>query len=259
MGCAGSSSCSTDVALGLTGQRCLVTGGSRNLGRAICLELARAGAKVALTFHEDAAGAEQTRAAIAALGGDVLVLQGSVAVAAEVEATVAAAVSAWGGLDVLINNAAITQVLPFALVEEPDWDRVMAVNVKGAYLMAHAALRPMIRQKAGRIVNVGAFGQNRVTPAPVHYAASKGALAGFTDALAREVARHGVLVNLVDPGILEAGLGRSAPASRLADYVEQHPAGRFGSFEEIARAIAWLCSPSNTFITGAQIPIDGGI
>ncbi|MBA2541439.1 MAG: SDR family oxidoreductase [Deltaproteobacteria bacterium] len=240
----------------MTAQRCLVTGGSGNLGRAICLELARTGAKVALTFHEDAAGAEATRSA---LGGNAIAIQGSVTDAAHADAAVAAVVQAWGGLDVLINNAAITQVLPFALVEEADWDRVMAVNVKGAYLMARAALRPMIRQKAGRILNVGAFGQGRVTPAPVHYAASKGALAGLTDALAREVARHGILVNLVDPGILEGGLGRAAPASRLADYVEQHPAGRFGSFDELARSIVWLCSPANTFITGAQIPIDGGI
>jgi 3-oxoacyl-[acyl-carrier protein] reductase len=255
----------------LAGQRCLVTGGSRNLGRAICVELARAGAKVALTFHEDADGAEVThRAIVEAARSDggaghvadsavALTLQGSVAEAAHADAAVEAVCNAWGGLDVLINNAAITQVLPFALVDEPDWDRVMAVNVKGAYLMSRAALRPMIRQKRGRISNVGAFGQGRVTPAPVHYAASKGALLGLTDALAREVARYNILVNLVDPGILEAGLGRNAPASRLADYLEQHPAGRFGTFEEVARSIAWLCSPANTFITGAQIPIDGGI
>ena len=244
----------------LADARCLVTGGSRNLGRALCVAFAREGARIALTYHDDAGGAEATRREIAAAGGaPPIVVQGSVTDAAHADAAVGAVVSAWGGLDVLVNNAAITQVLPFALVEEADWDRVMAVNVKGAYLFARAALRPMIRQKHGRILNIGAFGQGRVLPAPIHYAASKGALAGLTDALAREVARHGILVNLIDPGILDRGLGRSAPASRLAEYVEQHPAQRFGTPEEIARAAVWLVSSGNTFVTGAQIPLDGGI
>jgi NAD(P)-dependent dehydrogenase (short-subunit alcohol dehydrogenase family) len=179
--------------------------------------------------------------------------------AAHAEAAVAAVLAAWGGLDVLVNNAGITQVLPIALVEEADWDRVMDVNVKGAYLMTRAALRPMIRQRAGRILNVGAFGQGRVLPSPVHYAASKGALAGFTEALAHNVARYQILVNLLEPGILEAGVGRSAPQTRLADYLEQQPARRFGTAEEVARAAVWLVSDENTFVTGARVPIDGGI
>lgn len=247
----------------LVGKRCLVTGGSRNLGRAICVACAREGARVAFTFHEAAAAAEETRRLVAEAGApgaaEPLVLQGSVTDAAHAEAAVAAVVAAWGGLDVLVNNAGITQVLPIALVEEADWDRVMDVNVKGAYLMTRAALRPMIRQQAGRILNVGAFGQGRVLPAPVHYAASKGALAGFTEALAHNVARYRILVNLLEPGILEAGLGRSAPQGRLAEYLEQHPAGRFGTAEEVARAAVWLVSDANTFVTGARVPIDGGI
>ncbi len=244
----------------LTDARCLVTGGSRNLGRALCVALAREGARVALTFQDDVAGAAQTQEVIReAGGGESIVVQGSVIDAAHADAAVHHVVQAWGGLDVLINNAAITQVLPFVLVDEPDWDRVMAVNVKGPYLFSRAALRPMIRQKRGRILNIGAFGQDRVMPSPVHYAASKGALAGLTDALAREVARHGILVNLIDPGLLDCGIGRSAPAARLAEYVEVHPAQRFGTPEEVARAAVWLVSGANTFVTGAQIPIDGGI
>jgi 3-oxoacyl-[acyl-carrier protein] reductase len=133
------------------------------------------------------------------------------------------------------------------------------VNVKGTYLFSRAALRPMIRQRGGRILNIGGFGEGRVVPAPVHYAASKAALAGLTDALAREVAKYQILVNLLQPGILEAGLGRSAPEPRLAEYLEQNPARRFGSFDDVARAAVWLVSSANTFVTGAHVPIDGGI
>jgi NAD(P)-dependent dehydrogenase (short-subunit alcohol dehydrogenase family) len=250
--------------------RCLVTGGSRNLGRAICVALARAGARVAFTYSTNDADAEAARAAIAegakrrppyndpAAPGDTLVYKGSVADAAHADATVRAIVAAWGGLDVLVNNAAITQILPVALVEEDDWDRVMSVNVKGAYLFTRAALRPMIKARAGRILNIGAFGEGRVVHAPVHYAASKAALAGFTDALARDVGRYGILVNLLSPGLLDVGLGRVAPEARLAEYLEQNPAGRFGTVEEIAEMAVWLVGPRNTFMTGVHLPVDGG-
>lgn len=244
----------------LVDQRCLITGGSGTLGRALGIAFAREGAKVGFTFRTNATGADATREAIVHAGGEPPVTCcGDVTDAAHAEAAVAAVVERWGGLDILVNSAAITQVLPFALVEEGDWDRVLAVNVKGAYLFARAALRPMIRQRNGRILNIGGFGRGRALPSPVHYAASKGALAGMTDALAREVARHGILVNLIDPGILDSGLGRSAPASRLAEYLEQHPAQRFGTPEEVARAAVWLVSPANTFVTGAQLALDGGI
>jgi NAD(P)-dependent dehydrogenase (short-subunit alcohol dehydrogenase family) len=244
----------------LAGKRCLVTGGSRNLGRAFCTTFAAEGARVAFTFHQREADAEETRRLVVAAGaGAPLVFQGSVTDRAHADATVAAVVEAWGGLDVLVNNAAMTQVLPVALVEEDDWDRVMAVNVKGAYLFSRAALRPMIRQKQGRILNVGAFGEGRVVPAPVHYAASKAALAGFTDALARDVGRYRILVNLLQPGLLESGLGRAVPASRLSEYLEENPSGRLGTVAEVAAAAVWLVSDENTFVTGAHVPIDGGI
>jgi NAD(P)-dependent dehydrogenase (short-subunit alcohol dehydrogenase family) len=244
----------------LAGKRCLVTGGSGQLGRAFCAAFAAEGARVAFTFHAREAEAEETRRQVLASGAaEPLVFQGSVAERAHADDTVAAVVGAWGGLDVLVNNAAMTQILPIALVEEEDWDRVMAVNVKGAYLFSRAALRPMIRQRAGRILNVGAFGEGRVVPAPVHYAASKAALAGFTDALARDVGRYRILVNLLQPGLLESGLGRNVPASRLAEYLQENPSGRLGTVAEVAAAAVWLVSDENTFVTGAHVPIDGGL
>jgi 3-oxoacyl-[acyl-carrier protein] reductase len=239
----------------LENKRCLITGGSRNLGRAIGIAMARAGARVAFTYSTNDADAEQARALI---GPDTLAFRGSVDDGAHAKATVAAVVAAWGGLDVLVNNAGITQILPMALIEEADWDRVMSVNVKGAYLFTRAALRPMIKARAGCILNIGAFGEGRVIHAPVHYAASKAALAGFTDALARDVGRYGILVNMLSPGLLEAGIGQSAPAARLSEYIEQSPARRFGSVDEIAEMAVWLVSGRNSFMTGVHVPVDGG-
>jgi 3-oxoacyl-[acyl-carrier protein] reductase len=248
------------VAERLAGKRCLVTGGSRNLGRAIGCAFARAGAQVAFTYHKDDDAAAQARQAIGAAGQgrEVLVFKGSVADRAHAELTVAEIVRAWGGLDVLVCNAAITQILPVSLVEEADWDQVLSVNLKGAFLFARAALKPMIRQKRGHILSMGAFGDGRVVHAPVHYAASKSALAGFTEALARDVGRHGIRVNLLQPGLLEAGIGTVAPPVRLAEYLEQHPAGRVGRLDEIAEAAVWLVSDDNTYMTGARIAVDGG-
>ena len=116
--------------------------------------------------------------------------------------------ASWGGIDVLVNNAGINQVLPIALLEEADWDAVMDVNVKGAYLFSRAALKPMIRARRGHILNIGSFASERMIEAPVHYAAAKSALRGFTEALAREVGRYNIQVNLLAPGLLDAGLSR---------------------------------------------------
>jgi NAD(P)-dependent dehydrogenase (short-subunit alcohol dehydrogenase family) len=243
----------------LDGKRCLVTGGSRNLGRAICLALARAGARVAFTFHERQDGADETRRLLEAAGTEPLVFQGSVADRVHVVATVKAVEGAWGGVDVLVNNAALTQVLPIALLEEDEWDAVMDTNVKGPYLFSRAALRSMIRAKKGHILNVGSFGADRVLEAPVHYAASKAALVGFSMALAKEVGRYGVAVNCLVPGLLEAGLSERLPRHRVDSYVAQAALRRLGTLEEVADFAAWLVSDDNSFMTGGQVVIDGGL
>lgn len=247
------------ASLGLHGKRCLVTGGSRGLGRALCLGLARAGARVAFTFASRTEDADEVRAELLALGAEPLVFQGSVADGQHARDTVAAVVRAWDGLDVLVNNAGITQILPIALLDEADWDQVMAVNVKGAYLFARAALRPMIRARRGHILNVGSFGMDRVAEAPVHYAASKAALHGFSLALAREVGKYGIRVNILAPGLLDTGLAQRLPRHRVDEYVGQCALGRLGTTEEVAGLAAWLVSDENSFMTGAVITLDGGL
>ncbi len=243
----------------LADMRCLITGGSRGLGRALVLAFTRAGAKVAYTFHRRADEAEETRAQAAALGAEPLVFQGSVADAAHVAEVVRAVREAWGGIDVLVNNAAHNQIVPIGLLEEDDWDYTMAVNVKGPYLFARACLKPMIKARRGHIVNIGSFGAERAFEAPAHYAASKGALLGFTRALAAEMGRYGVQVNYVAPGLLDTGMGDRLPAHRRDEYVGQTALGRLGSADEVAETIAWLVSGQHRFITGAPLVIDGGL
>lgn len=247
----------------LAGKRCLVTGGSRNLGRAICVKLAREGAKVAFTWSKRAEDAAEARGVIAAAsegeGEEPLVFQGSVADAAHAKATVDAVVKAWGGLDVLVNAAGTMQVLPIALIEERDWDLVMDVNVKGAYLFSREALRPMIRQRKGQILSIGVFSEGRGLPMPPHFAAAKAALRGFTEALARDVGSYGIRANYLAPGLLSVGTARRLPEARAEDYKEHCALGRLGTAEEIAEAAAWLVSDENTFMTGARVVIDGGI
>jgi 3-oxoacyl-[acyl-carrier protein] reductase len=218
---------------------------------------------VAFTFSRNRDDADEARARITAAAGAggaaPLVFQGSVADAAHVQKTVAEVVTAWGGIDVLVNNAGITQVLPIALLEESDWDAVMDVNVKGAYLFARAVCKPMIRARSGQILGIGSFASERIIESPVHYAAAKSALRGFTEALAREVGRYNIRVNLLSPGLFDAGLSRSLPQHRLNEYLGQTALGRLGTVEELARLALFLVSDENTFMTGAKVVADGGL
>ncbi|MCE9572570.1 MAG: SDR family oxidoreductase [Deltaproteobacteria bacterium] len=243
----------------LEGKRCLITGGTRGLGLAMAKAFTRHGARVAITYRRDRADADAAVAALTALGGEPLVYQGSVADAAHATATVAAVNAAWGGIDVLVNNAGVTQVLPMALIEEADWDLVMDTNAKGAFLFARAVLRGMIRARAGHILNIGTAGSERVLEAPIHYAAAKAALRGLTDALAREVGRYNIQVNLLAPGLLDVGMGQMLPKHRIGEYVEQASLGRLGKAEELAEIAAFLVSDENRFMAAAKIVADGGL
>lgn len=243
----------------LEGKRCLITGGSRGLGRAMGEAFASEGAKVAFTYSQDDADAEEARAAVRAHGFDPLVFKGSVADARHVTATVKAVGEAWGGVDVLVNNAALTQILPIALIDEEDFDLVMDVNVKGAFLFSRAVLRSMIRARRGVILNVGNFATDRPIEAPVHYAASKAALRGLTEALAREVGRYDIRVSLLAPGLLTTGLGAMLPQHRVEEYLGQCALGRLATAEEMARVAVFLVSDESAFTTAAKVIVDGGV
>jgi 3-oxoacyl-[acyl-carrier protein] reductase len=243
----------------LAGKRCIVTGGSRGLGRAMCEAFASAGAKVAFTYRTDEQDAEATRASLVALGCEPLVFRGDVANSAHVAEAVTAIGKAWGGIDVLVNNAGVTQILPIALLEEADFDAVIATNVKGPYLWSRAVLRSMIRARSGHILNIGSFASERVIEAPVHYAAAKSALRGMTEALAREVGRYNIKVNLLAPGLLDCGLARMLPKHRVQEYLAQASLGRLGTAAEVAALATFLVSDENSFMAAAKIVADGGL
>jgi len=243
----------------LAGATALVTGASRGLGRAIGLELAAQGARVAITYTRDEAGAAATLTALGARGAEARAFKVSVLDGAGIAAMVRELEAAWGRIDVLVNNASISQNLPLALLEEEDWDRVLDVNLKGAFLTSKAVVRGMIWRKAGTILNVGSLVSVRMLEAPLHYCASKAGLKGLTESLAKEVARYQIRVNCLAPGLLEGGLGRNLPEHRLAAYLKHCALGRVGTFEEVARFAAFLASGANGYMSGETIVMDGGV
>ena len=237
----------------------LVTGGSRGLGRALCRHLAAAGSPVAFTYTRDEPGAAETIQAIRAAGAEGRAFKVSVLDAEATAAMVQELESAWGGIDVLVNNASISQNLPLALMDEEDWDRVVDINLKGTFVTSKAVLRGMIWRKTGTLLNVGSLVSVRMLEAPLHYCASKAGLKGLTESLAKEVARYGIRVNCLAPGLLEGGLGRNLPEHRLADYLKHCALGRVGTFEEVARLAAFLVSPANGYMSGETVVMDGGV
>jgi 3-oxoacyl-[acyl-carrier protein] reductase len=244
----------------LPGRVALVTGGSRGLGRAIALVLAREGARVVFNYARRDDEAAATLEALRAAGGDghaahkvsVLDRAGLGAMVKRVEAE-------QGPIDVLVNNACVGQVVPLALMEEEDWDRVMSINVKGAFLTSQAVLRGMVRQKRGRILNISSLAGVKMMQAPVHYSAAKAALRGFTEALAKEVGRYGITVNCLAPGILEDGVAENLPRARRDEYLRHCALGRTGTFAEVAEVAAFLVSDRNTYMNGATVVLDGAV
>jgi NAD(P)-dependent dehydrogenase (short-subunit alcohol dehydrogenase family) len=247
----------SDAARGplLAGKRALVTGGSRGLGQALCRGLTAAGARVAFTWTRDEEGAQATREGCPGARDfrvSVLDTAGTAAMAAALE-------KEWGGLDVLVNNTGVSQAFPIALLDEEDWDHVMDVNVKGAFLTCKAVLPGMIRRKAGVVLNIGSLAGARMLAAPVHYCASKAALKGMTQAMAKELARYGIRVLCLAPGLLEDGVSRNIPDYSLADYLKHCALGRVGTFAEVADFAAFLVSDLNTYMNGETIVMDGGL
>lgn len=243
----------------MSAERVLVTGGSRGLGRAIALAFAKRGAKVAFSYAKNREAAEQTSAALGELGAANLAFRANSYDVAETDAMVRAIDKEWGGIDVLVNNAAVSQNLPLALLEEDDFDHVMRVNVKGAFVTSRAVLRGMIRNKRGVIVMIGSLVGSRMMESPIHYATSKAAIVGMTQSMAKEVARHNVRVVCLAPGLLEDGLGKNLPEHKLADYLRHCAVGRVGTFEEVAEACVFLASSDASYFQGGTLIMDGGV
>jgi 3-oxoacyl-[acyl-carrier protein] reductase len=243
----------------LHGKRIFVTGASRGLGRAFCAEFAAQGADVAFNYSGDTEGAAETLSQIERHGHRGLAFQASVLDDAALNRIVRELEAAWGGVDVLVNNAGVSQPLPLPLMEEADWDMVMDVNAKGPFLASRAVLRGMIRRRNGTILNIGSLAGLRLIESPVHYAASKAAIKGFTQALSKEVARYNIRVNCLAPGLLEEGVGQSLPEHRMQEYLRHVSLGRIGTLAEVAHFAAFMISDRNSYMNGETILMDGGL
>jgi len=241
----------------LDGRVALVTGGSRGLGRALCEVFTREGAKVAFNYASDDAAAAETLARLdtphaRAYRCSVTDGDGLARMVEQIERDL-------GGVEILVNNAGVTEVMPFAMIEEKDWDEVLDTNVKGAFLATRAAARGMIRRKYGRILNVGSLAGFKTIDAPVHSSTSKAAMQGFTTSLAKELARYQILVNCIAPGLLDDGVGLKLPEAKLADYVKHCGLKRPGTCAEIAELAAFLCSERNSYMSGSVLLVDGAL
>ena len=247
-----------ETLLGFSDRVVFVTGASRGIGRAIALVFARAGARVALvsrTVEQLQEVADEVRAS----GGEALVVPTDVAVASEVDRAVEHVVDKWGRLDVLINNAGLIDFGPLDQIEPAAWDRVIGANLTGAYLCSRAAAAVMERQQDGRIVNITSVSaQTGGVSGGVHYTASKGGLAAMTKTLARDLAPHGITVNAISPGQIDADPRLLSPEQRQK-VTAMIPLGRLGEPEEIAYAALFLASPMADYITGTTIDVNGGI
>ncbi|MDB4957429.1 MAG: hypothetical protein JWO36_4998 [Myxococcales bacterium] len=243
----------------LAGRIILVTGGSRGLGGAMVKAFTREGARVAFNYSSNDADAQATLAAVETAGGFARAYKCSVTDRAGLRSMVRRIEEEVGPVDTLVNNAGVGQVLPLALMEEEDWDRMMDIHVKGAFLTTQACLRGMVKHKRGTILNVSSLAGVRMVKAPVHYCTAKAALRGFTESLAKEIGKYGIVVNAIAPGLLDEGVADNIPATNKADYEANCALGRTGTCAEVAELAALLLSSRNTYMNGATILADGGI
>ena len=245
--------------MSLKGNVALVTGGSRGIGRAVCLELARQGAAVAVNYAGNSAAAEETVEQCRALGVEAEAFRADVADPAACDALVAAVKERFGRLDILVNNAGIARDGLLMTAKEEDFTKTLDTNLKGAYFCTKAAAKVMLRQKYGRIICLSSVVGLRGNPGQTAYAASKAGVIGLVKAAAKELAGRDITVNAVAPGFIETDMTAVLPEKAKAAMLGTIPKGRPGSPEEVARAVAFFAGPECAYITGQVLCVDGGM
>jgi len=241
------------------GRVAIVTGGGRGLGRAMASRLAAEGAKLVISYRSNDSAAEETAETVREAGAECELFKGDVSSPADVEALFKSVGDAFGRVDILINNAGITRDNLMMRMKEEEFDEVLRTNLKGTYLCTRAALRPMVRARWGRIVNVSSVVGLVGNAGQANYAASKAGIIGFTKSVAREVAQRGITANVVAPGYVETELTGSLPEKVKDQIRDQVPAGRFGEPEEVAEVVAFLVGEAAGYVTGQTIAVDGGM
>ncbi|MCB5184350.1 3-oxoacyl-ACP reductase FabG [Methylobacillus gramineus] len=240
----------------LKGQIALVTGASRGIGAAIALELAKQGATVIGTATTES-GAAQISQALADVGGLGLALD--VNDAAQIQAVLKSIADQFGDVSILVNNAGITRDTLLMRMKDADWDAVISTNLTSVYRMSQAVLRPMMKARTGRIINISSVVGHMGNAGQANYAAAKAGMAGFSRSLAAEVGSRGITVNCIAPGFIDTDMTRELPDNVREELLKRVPVNRFGDVADIAAAVVFLSSPSAGYITGETLHINGGM
>jgi 3-oxoacyl-[acyl-carrier protein] reductase len=236
----------------------VVTGASRGIGRSISLALAAQGARI-VAFDLGLDETEKVVDEIRALGVEALAVQGNVTVAADAERMIEAAVEKFGRVDILVNNAGITRDGLLLRMKDEDWDAVLTVNLKGAFICSRAAAKVMAKQRSGRIINIASVVGQMGNAGQANYCASKAGLIGLTKSNARELAKRNVTVNAVAPGFIQTAMTEALPEKVRQELAAQIPLERLGSAEDIANAVVFLAAERSGYITGQVIGVNGGM
>jgi 3-oxoacyl-[acyl-carrier protein] reductase len=237
----------------------LVTGGSRGIGRAIAIELARSGARVVFTYRSNPEGAEATKKRIEELGGNASAIRCDVVDLTAVEGLVAKILQDHGRLDIVVNNAGITRDQLIVRMKPEDFDAVVATNLRGTWNVCRATARPMLKARSGRIINLSSIVAETGNTGQTNYAATKGGVEALTRSLARELGSRGITVNAVAPGFIETEMTRDLASDFIQGLQTQIPLGRLGSVEDVAQAVRFLASDDAAYITGQVLRVSGGL
>lgn len=243
----------------LTGKIAVVTGGSRGIGRAICLKLAGQGANIVLNYAGNAAAAEETRAACEALGVRALAVQGDVADPAACNALIDTAIEAFGQVDILVCNAGITRDNLLMRMSDEEFQKVIDTNLKGTFHCMRAVIRPMMKKRRGRIISISSVVGLMGNAGQINYAASKAGVIGMTRSLAREVASRGITVNAVAPGFIRTDMTDVLSDAVKEGILRSIPLGKLGEAEDVANTVLFLASDEAAYITGQVLSVDGGM
>ena len=243
----------------LDGRVALITGSSRGIGAVIARRMAEAGARIALNYNASPGAATEVRNAIAAAGGDAMLIAGDVSDEGQTQHAVKAVLEQFGRIDILVNNAGIHRDRLLLRMSPADFDEVLQVNLRGAFLCTKYVMPHFVRQHYGRVINMSSVVGLTGNPGQANYAAAKAGLIGFTKAVAREVASRNVTVNAVAPGYIATGMVEGLTEEQRRQILERIPMGRFGTSEDVAETILFLSSEGAGYLTGQVLTVDGGL